>query len=157
MTWRAGTPPGGQDLIRRGPVLFKEAPLEALARGLGEIRGTVIVLQRNPQEGEIGSLSAALQKQAHDFSAANADLEDMLALLSLLDDYVGVSNTNMHLAAGLGKRARVLVPYPPEWRWMVEGAASPWFPGFTVYRQSSDGHWSLALTRLADDLRQSPE
>jgi hypothetical protein len=101
-------------------------------------------------------VSSVLQKQAHDFSAANAELEDMLALLALLDEYVGVSNTNMHLAAGLGKRARVLVPYPPEWRWMVEGAASPWFPGFVVYRQSPDKDWTAALARLADDLRRVP-
>ena len=59
----------------------------------------------------------------------------MLALLALLDDYVGVSNTNMHLRAGVNRTAKVLVPAPPEWRWMAEGKESPWFPGFTVYRQ----------------------
>ena len=36
----------------------------------------------------------------------------MLALLSLIDEYVGVSNTNMHLRAGVGKTAKVLVPAP---------------------------------------------
>lgn len=155
ITWRAGTPREAQDLTREGPVLFKEAPLESLARALSGVKGTVIVLQRNPQAGEIDRVSSELQRQAHDFSAANADLEDMLALLALLDEYVGVSNTNMHLAAGLGKSARVLVPYPPEWRWMVQGMVSPWFPGFKVYRQAADGDWAGALASLAADLRQA--
>jgi hypothetical protein len=88
----------------------------------------------------------------HDLSALNEDLEAMLALLALVDEYVGVSNTNMHLRAGVGRTARVLVPQPPEWRWMAVGEASPWFPGFRVYRQHVDGEWRDALARLSRDL-----
>ena len=83
----------------------------------------------------------------------NDDLEQMLALLSLIDEYVGVSNTNMHLRAAVGKTARVLVPSPPEWRWMAEGRESPWFPGFSVYRQGYEGDWTQALAQLESDLR----
>jgi hypothetical protein len=28
---------------------------------------------------------------------------------------------------------------------MAEGSDSPWFPGFKVYRQASDGSWKAAL------------
>ncbi|RPJ44071.1 MAG: hypothetical protein EHM16_16420 [Betaproteobacteria bacterium] len=90
----------------------------------------------------------------HDFSDLNDDLESMLALLELIDDYVGVSNTNMHLRAAAGRAARVLVPNPPEWRWLALGRASPWFPQFTVYRQSLRGDWNDALRTLARDLQQ---
>jgi hypothetical protein len=76
----------------------------------------------------------------------------MLALLALIDDYIGVSNTNMHLRAGVGKTARVLVPCPAEWRWMAKGNRSPWFPGFSIYRQENNGDWSNALAQLAADL-----
>ncbi len=79
----------------------------------------------------------------------------MLALLVLLEDYVGVSNTNMHLRAATGRTARVLVPHPPEWRWMAEGGESPWFKGFAVYRQGLDGDWDQAFGRLARDLARS--
>ena len=88
----------------------------------------------------------------HDFSDLNDDLEGMLALLALIDDYVGVSNTNMHLRAAAGRTARVLVPQPAEWRWMAGRASSPWFPGFSIYRQSLDGSWTQALARLREDL-----
>ena len=79
----------------------------------------------------------------------------MLALLALIDDYVGVSNTNMHLRAGSAEPPRVLMPAPPEWRWMAQGKESPWFPGFSVYRQGYDGNWDSALRELENDLRQS--
>ena len=77
----------------------------------------------------------------------------MLAVLALIEDYIGVSNTNMHLRAGAGRTARVLVPQPPEWRWMAAGEESPWFPGFRIYRQGIDGDWGEALAKLARDLR----
>ncbi|MDH3435828.1 MAG: glycosyltransferase, partial [Betaproteobacteria bacterium] len=72
---------------------------------------------------------------------------------ALADEYVGVSNTNMHLRAAAGRTARVLLPCPAEWRWMAAGASSPWFPGFSLYRQSPDGDWSAALAKLGDDLQ----
>jgi hypothetical protein len=58
----------------------------------------------------------------------------------------------MHLMASLGKTARVLIPNPPEWRWLTEGRESPWFPGFKLYRQQQDGEWGGALVRLTEDL-----
>ena len=132
--------------------MFKEIPLEKLARALSPVSGTVISIQRNPKETENSVLSGLAGRQVHDFSKLNADLEDMLALLALLDDYVGVSNTNMHLRAAAGRTAHVLVPGPVEWRWMAAGDESPWFPGFRIYRQGPDGNWEAALGRLRGDL-----
>jgi hypothetical protein len=88
-----------------------------------------------------------------DLSVLNADLETMLALLAQIDDYVGVSNTNMHLMAALGRGARVLVSRLPLFRWMAEGTESPWFPGFHVYRESNDRGWVPPLTSVIADLR----
>ena len=147
-TWRAGTP-DKEDL------LSKETPLARFARLLQPLRATVIALQRAPMSGELDQFTAALGRPVYDFSVLNDDLEAMLALLALLDDYVGVSNTNMHLRAAVGKTARVLVPTPPEWRWMAAGGESPWFPGFSVYRQGVDGDWTQALAQIESDLRDA--
>ena len=151
LTWRGGTPPREQRAVIW--VLHKEIGIEPFAAALRDTPGTFIVVQRNPQPNELDSLSAALGRPAHDFSDLNEDLEGMLALMALLDDYIGVSNTNTHLRAGVGKTARVLVPSPPDWRWMMNHArASPWFPGFAVYRQSILGTWDQALATLKRDL-----
>ncbi len=79
----------------------------------------------------------------------------MLALLALMDEYVTVSNANVYLRAGAGRTSRILVPSPPEHRWMAEGAESPWFPGCKVYRQKLDGSWDEALAALAWDLEEA--
>ncbi len=155
ITWRAGTPPQlqqGEDWA-----LHKSIPVTQLAAALRDFRGTLIALQRRPAAAEIDTLSSALAQTVHDFTAMNEDLEGMLALLSLIDEYVGVSNTNMHLRAAAGRSARVLVPCPAEWRWMACGRESPWFPGFSVYRQGFDGDWMPALAALAADLSRGPD
>jgi hypothetical protein len=74
-----------------------------------------------------------------------------------LHEYVAVSNTNIHLLAGLGKSARVLVPHPPEWRWLRTEGRSPWFPGFPVYRQPVSRDWTEPLRRLREDLLGAAE
>ncbi|HEX7466619.1 MAG TPA: tetratricopeptide repeat protein [Usitatibacter sp.] len=142
LTWRAGLP-------RRGKaVLAKEIDPRALGAALAGLDATFISIQRDPLEGEREALAAALGAPVGDFSAANADLDDALALLDVVDEYAGVSNTNTHLRASLGRGAHVLVPWPPEWRWLRAGGASPWFPGFPLYRASSTGDWAPALARL---------
>ena len=153
LTWRAGT-----DTLRQrehGSVreaLSKEVDVRALGEALRGWKGTVVALQRNPAVHEIDTLSKALGTPVHDLSALNEDLPAMLGVLDAVDEYVAVSNTNVHLRAGLGKPSRVLVPYPAEWRWMREGDASPWFPGCTVYRQPASRDWREPLARLRADL-----
>ena len=144
VTWRAGI----NDTNR----LYKEAPMDVIAQALAPTGATVLALQRNPEPGEIAGFADALGRELFDATALNGELADMLALLALIDDYVGVSNTNMHIRAGAGRRARVLVPHPPEFRWMAAGDTSPWFPGFTIYRQRRDAGWKDAVEALARDL-----
>jgi tetratricopeptide (TPR) repeat protein len=152
ITWRAGTDRREAEFGRRLDALSKQITPEALAAALEGIPGTLVVLQRHPRPEDLAALARRLRRTPLDLSAHNEDLEEMAALLAVLDDYVGVSNTNMHLAAGVGRTARVLVPYPPEWRWIADGDESPWFPGFRVYRQSVARAWDEALTRLHSDL-----
>lgn len=153
LTWRAGT-----DLARRRE--FGNDPralMKAIAPGLAGAAlrgwpGTVILLQRGARPEDRAEFGAAFQGRCHDLSELGDDLAALLAVLAALDEYAGVSNANMHLLAGLGKTARVLVPYPGEWRWMRREGPSPWFPGFAVYRQPQSRDWTEPLKRLRADL-----
>jgi len=154
LTWRAGFDPRTMSQFAlRKETLFKRIALDPLARAIHAAPGTLVSLQRLPAPGETERLAERAGRPVHDLSRANEDLERITALLAVLDDYVGVSNTNMHLRVGLGLTARVIVPYPPEWRWMAGGDSSPWFPSFRIYRQRPDRSWDDAVGRLAADLR----
>ena len=145
ITWRAGGDKQKKQMAR-------EIPLEQLAAALQGRQATFVVVQRNPQPGEIAAFETALGQAVLDFSGLNEDLEGMLALMEQLDDYIGVDNTNMHLRVSVGKAARLLVPHLQDFRCMAKGGSSPWFPGFTIYRRSFDNNWEDALEQLRNDL-----
>lgn len=151
VTWEAGT----RWALQRQPgaAPFKRIAPDRLGALLREVPGTLVSLQRSPQRRDAASFERAVGRPVADLSRVNNDLRDALAAVSLLEDYVGVSNTNLHLRASLDRPARVLVTQPAEWRWMRAGDASPWFPGFRLYRQAMDGGWDEALGRLGRDLR----
>jgi hypothetical protein len=152
VTWRAGLI-GEEQKDWKGLFWMKNVPADAFGRALQPLRASVVYLQRKPDAAEIAAFVEALGRPALDMSAVNDDLHDALALLSLLDDYAGVSNTNMHLTAGLAdKPARVLLQTPPEWRWISRDGTCPWFPGFLLYPQSPDRSWDEALRLLSRDL-----
>ncbi len=144
ITWRAGMP--SLDLNVR------EISIDAIGKILKPVNGTFLALQRLPEAEEINQLADLVGRPVHDFTALNDDLEDMLALLSLMDEYVAIDNTNVHLRAGTGRTSRVLVVNPPDFRWMSQGTESPWFPGVRIYRQRIDKSWDTALKDLSHDL-----
>jgi len=136
-----------------GWYLVKAAPVRQLGEALRGVDARIVSLQRKPEASDIAEIRRALGRDLLDLSAVNDDLADALAALSLVDDYVCVSNTNTYLRAALpGQPARVLVRTPPEWRWYGTGSASPWFPRFEVYRQSPDHDWPVVLDRLGRNL-----
>jgi Flp pilus assembly protein TadD len=144
-TWRAGTPN-----IRR--LLFKEIDYRRLAPVLARTQGTVVAIQRGARDGEVRDFEARVGRPILDLSAVNDDVEDMLALAGLLDRYVAVSNTMVHMRAACGGASEVLVPIPSDFRWMASGNVSAWFPRTRVNRQQADGDWKPALASIASRL-----
>lgn len=161
VTWRAGTKPTSAKFN----VLYKHLPIRLFGSALTGLSGTVVSVQRLPRQGELEALEAASQLRIYDYSSMNDDLEDALALMSVLDVYIGVSNTNTHLRASVGKASYTLVPYPPEWRWGKVGSESAWCPGSAIFRQqamipsndaveqqSEEHGWSQAVSLLSSEL-----
>lgn len=82
------------------------------------------------------------------------DFSDTAALCALLDVVVTVDTSVAHLAGALGKPVWILLPAPFEWRWLEQGAASPWYPSATLYRQSRRCDWAPVIDAVAADLGQ---
>ncbi len=155
VTWEAGSKP----LVgnRAGVDMFKRIEPALLGEYLRGREGTFVIMQRNPDASDVAQFSRALGKQVTDCSDINGDLSAALAMLAVLDEYIAVSNTNIHLRAGVTgfgeqHRTTTLVCHPPEWRWGQHDHESPWFPGIRALRESAPSGrpdtWSTALSQL---------
>jgi len=134
VTWEAGVP--GHN------TLFKRLPPDIFGGILSSSEANILIIQRQPKQKDLKAFEKNLGKKTFNYSFVNDNLEDMLALLSLVDDYYCVSNTNNHLRAALNLTSQVFVPHPPEWRWLNDGVKSPWFPNSKINRQDSYGNWN---------------
>ncbi len=87
-----------------------------------------------------------------DFSQELTDFADTAALMSQLDLIVSVDTAPVHLATALGKPVWVLLPFAPDWRWLLEREDSPWYPTVRLFRQKSYGQWNETINRVAREL-----
>lgn len=150
VAWRAGD----ESLLHQGGT-SKKCPPTMLGAALKGVVGRVVVMQRNPTAEELAEFRDAYGGPFEVYRRDQWPAAEMLALadrLASLDDYIGVSNTDMYLLAAMGRTARTLVIHPAEWRWLgPQVPESPWFPGFRRYHADIFG-WQDALERLRADL-----
>jgi hypothetical protein len=78
------------------------------------------------------------------FEDSIGDFGDTAALCDCIDLLISVDTSVAHLAGALGKDVCLLLPYVPDWRWMLQRPDSPWYPSMKVFRQSSRGEWNFA-------------
>jgi len=45
--------------------------------------------------------------------------------------------------------------YIPEWRWMLEGETTPWYPTMRLFRQAEPGNWTEMMNRVTHALRET--
>lgn len=82
------------------------------------------------------------------------DFRDTAALCESLDLLISVDTSVAHLSAAMGKETWLLLPFSPDWRWLLERTDSPWYEAITLYRQDAIGDWTATLARLGQDLLQ---
>ncbi len=143
LAW-AGSPQHVND-FRRSIELERLQPLF-------EIAGVSLVsLQVGPRAADIAQLpSGAIVG----LSAELTDFAETAGAILNLDLVVAVDTAVAHLAGALGKPAWVMLPFSPDWRWLLERSDSPWYPTLRLYRQPMPGDWNDVIARVAADLRE---
>ena len=82
------------------------------------------------------------------------DFTDTAAVCECLDLLISVDSSVAHLSAALGRPTWILLPFAPDYRWLLNRSDSPWYPTARLYRQSHASDWSGALARSMEDRRQ---
>jgi tetratricopeptide (TPR) repeat protein len=76
------------------------------------------------------------------------DFADTAALIDNLDLVITVDTSVAHLAGAMGKPVWIMLAYHTDWRWFLEGAASPWYPSARLFRQDRSRSWENVVARV---------
>ena len=83
-----------------------------------------------------------------------ADFCDTMAAIETLDLVLTVDTVVAHLAGAMRKPVWIMLPYAPDWRWLLDRDDSPWYPTARLFRQPRAGDWRSVVRRVADSLLQ---
>jgi tetratricopeptide (TPR) repeat protein len=128
----------------------RSTALEAIADLSSDPRMQFIGIQKDVREDD----ALVLRGHPHVLSLGPQlrDFSDTAAVISLLDLVISVDTSVAHLAGALGKPLWLMLPYNGDWRWMLEGETSPWYPTARLFRQPKVGDWDSVLARVRNEL-----
>jgi hypothetical protein len=87
-----------------------------------------------------------------DWTGELLDWADTAALVANLDLVITVDTAMAHLAGALGKPVWVVLPFVPDWRWMLGRRDSPWYPTMRLFRQEQSGDWTRPIGQIVEAL-----
>jgi tetratricopeptide (TPR) repeat protein len=88
------------------------------------------------------------------FDSELNDFADTAALVSLMDVVISVDTAAAHLAGALGRPVWIMLPFAPDWRWLLHRDDSPWYPTAQLYRQPQIGDWDSVIKQLKESLAE---
>ena len=107
---------------------------------------TFVSLQREVRVND----ATALQDRSDllHFGDALENFSDTAGLISNLDLVISVDTSVAHLAGALAKPVWVLLPFIPDWRWLLDRNDSPWYPTARLFRQDDARAWDTVIARV---------
>jgi tetratricopeptide (TPR) repeat protein len=81
-----------------------------------------------------------------------SNIDTFAAQIAAMDLVITIDNSTAHLAGALGVPTWVLLPFAPDWRWLLEREDSPWYPTLRLFRQTKRGDWQSVVERIQNAL-----
>jgi FkbM family methyltransferase len=143
LVW-AGNPKHRRDKQRSIPL--------SMLKPLSDVGGVQLFgLQKGPS---VESDVAASGMDLVNLDSHLRDFCDTAAAIDLLDLVISVDTSVAHLAGALGKPVWLMLPTPPDWRWLLEGRETMWYPTMRLFRQEEPHQWGLVVEQIAQSLRE---
>jgi Tfp pilus assembly protein PilF len=132
--------------------LHRSCPLHHFER-LARVQGVrLFSLQKGPGAEQLAAV--AERWPLIDLGSRLETFQDTAGLLKNLDLVISVDSVAAHCAAALGLPAWMLLPFAPDWRWMLNREDTPWYPTMRLFRQGQPCKWDGAFERVAGALEK---
>jgi hypothetical protein len=96
-------------------------------------------LQKGPATEQLAATGA--DAFMTDLSPHLATFSETAAIVDQLDLVISVDTSIVHLAGALCRPVWCLLPYAPDWRWLLRRDDTPWYPSMRLFRQSRPRQW----------------
>lgn len=127
----------------------RSIPLRALS-DLLDADASFVSLQKDPRPEDQTTLRE--RSDIIDWTAGLTNYSETVALLRCLDLVITVDTSVAHLAATLGLPTWILLPYTPDFRWLLGRDDSPWYPTVRLFRQTETRDYGEVLDRVRREL-----
>jgi len=124
--------------------------LMQLAPLLDRSKIAFIALQKGPAAAQIAGHHG--RAPLINLGASISNFEEAAAAVHALDCLITVDTSMAHLAGALGRPAWVMLPFAPDWRWLLARSDTPWYPSLRLFRQPQQGDWAGVITQIMDAL-----
>lgn len=108
------------------------------------------LLQKEVRESDLSVLQNFSNVQLHQDELM--DYSDTAALIQTMDLVISVDTSVAHLAASIGKGCWIMLPYTPDFRWMLDREDSPWYPNVRLFRQPVFDDWDSVVDQIKQEL-----
>src|SRR6185295_6228418 len=114
----------------------------------------LISLQKNEGVDQLRGLPAGMNVETlgDDFDTGPDAFADTAAVMLHLDLVITCDTSIAHVAGALGRPTWVMLQFVPEWRWMLEGSTSPWYPTVRLFRQTQRRDWRSVFGEMTAKL-----
>lgn len=117
-----------------------------------------ISLQKNEGAEQIAALPPELRARIEvlgdEFDSSGGAFLDTIAVMKNCDVVLTTDTAIAHVAGGIGVPTWLMLKKTPDWRWLLEGETSVWYPSTRLFRQSVDGDWSRVIAAIRQVLAQ---
>lgn len=107
-------------------------------------------LNRDKRAGDENIL--AEYSQVTDLAPRLNDFYDLAQFTAQMDLIISVDTATAHLAGSMAKPVWTLLPFAPDWRWLLERTDSPWYPTMRLFRQPQSGDWRSVINEVKTKL-----
>ena len=94
------------------------------------------------------------QTPLKDWRPELTSLHETAGLLDQLDLLITVDTSVAHLSAALGRPTWIMLPYAPDFRWLLSRSDSPWYPSVQLFRQSKPRDWESVMNQIISTVTQ---
>jgi hypothetical protein len=121
---------------------------------IGNVPGiALLALQKGPKTGQAGGWYG--RAPLINLGAEIQDYDDTMAILANIERLVTVDTSVAHLAGAMGRPVWIMLPFAPDWRWLLRRADTPWYPSVRLFRQSTVRRWDDVLGAVATALTEA--